>query len=56
MSTEIFERVQIDLVDMRNCPDGDFKWIAHMEDHNGQFHALWPQVHKAGILARKKNS
>ena len=26
VSTEIFERVQIDLVNMRNCPYGDFKW------------------------------
>ena len=48
VSTEILERVQIDLVDMRNCPDGEYNWIAHMEDHNGQFHVLWPQKKKEG--------
>ena len=41
--SEIFERVQIDLVDMMHCPDWDYNWIAHMEDFNGLFHCLWAQ-------------
>ena len=43
-----FERVQIDLIDMRNQPDGEWNWIAHMEDHNLQYHVLWPQKKKEG--------
>ena len=29
VSNEILERVQIDLIDMRCQPDGEFNWIAH---------------------------
>ena len=47
-SSHIFERVQIDLIDMRCQPDGEYNWIGHMEDHNGQFHALWAQKKKEG--------
>ena len=50
VSTSIFERVQIDLVDMRNCPDGEYNWIVHMEDHNGQSHCLWPQKKRRQIF------
>ena len=39
----IFKRVQIDLVDMRSQPDGEYNWIGHAEDHNGHFHAIWAQ-------------
>ena len=57
ISREIFERVQIDLVDMR-CqpdvqPDGTYEWIAHMEDHNGEYHAIWAQKHKEGKKINK---
>ena len=31
---------------MRCQPDGDDCWIAHMEDHNGEYHVLWPQKRK----------
>jgi len=48
ISSAIFERVQIDLVDMRNQPDGEYNWIGHMEDHNGQYHVIWPQKKKEG--------
>ncbi len=61
ISTEIFERAQLDLVDMRNHPwieelesvDGKkfkvaWNWIGHMIDHSGQFHVLWPQMFKTG--------
>ena len=47
-STEILERVQIDLIDMRNQPDGEYNWIGHMVDHNGNMHAIWPQKKKEG--------
>ena len=48
VSNEILERVQIDLIDMRCQPDGEFNWIAHMEEHNGEYHILWPQKRKQG--------
>ena len=47
VSNQVFERVQIDLIDMRCAPDGEYNWIAHMEDHNSQLHVLWPQKHKS---------
>ena len=28
---------------MRCQPDGEYCWIAHMENHNGEFNVLWPQ-------------
>jgi hypothetical protein len=63
-SSSIFERVQIDLIDMRNQPDrqpigknssgetvyGDFSWIGHMEDHNGEMHVLFAMQHKEGLF------
>jgi hypothetical protein len=33
ISTSLFERVQIDLIDFSNTPDGDYKWVAHIKDH-----------------------
>ena len=61
-SSAIFERVQIDLIDMRNMPDrqpigkntngeivnGNFCWIGHMEDHNGEMHVLFALQNKEG--------
>ena len=32
-SNKVFERIQIDLIGMRNKPEGDYKWIAHVVDH-----------------------
>jgi len=33
---------QIDIVDMRQCPDGDYNYICHVEDHFTKFHILFP--------------
>jgi len=49
ISSKIFERAQLDLIDMRCNPDGEWCWIGHMMDHSGQFHVLWPQKHKNGM-------
>jgi hypothetical protein len=43
ISNSLFERVLLDLVDMRSCPDGVFKWIAHFVEHNAQYDVLSPQ-------------
>ena len=37
-------RIQIDLIDMRDQPDGEFKWIVH--DHWSKFHVMWPLTRK----------
>jgi hypothetical protein len=34
ISNCILECVQIDLIDMRHKPDGQFKWILHIVDHD----------------------
>ena len=41
------ERVQIDLIDMRHSPDGEFNWIGHFNDHMTKFHILFPCKNKS---------
>ena len=36
------ERIQIDLSDMRHCPDCDFHYIGHFADHMTKFNILFP--------------
>lgn len=36
------ERVQMDLIDMRQEPDGDYHWILHIKDHYSRFCMLYP--------------
>jgi hypothetical protein len=37
-----WERVQIDLIDMRHEPSGQFKWILHIKDHFSKYTQLFP--------------
>ena len=37
----LFERVQIDLIDISSTPDGEYKWVCHIEDHFSKFHILF---------------
>jgi hypothetical protein len=30
---KLFERLQVDLIDMSATPDGDYRWICHIRDH-----------------------
>lgn len=39
---DLLERVQVDLIDMRHSPDGDFSYIGHFMDHFSKFHVLFP--------------
>ena len=32
-STDFNSRCQVDLVDYQSCPDGEYKWIMHYQDH-----------------------
>ena len=42
IAQDFMERIQIDLIDMRHSPDGDFNYIGHFEDHMTKFHILFP--------------
>lgn len=42
ISNCIFERIQIDLVDIRHEPNGQYKWIPHVKDHFSKFCSLIP--------------
>ena len=53
ITTRLFERVQINLIDMTSTPDGEYVWICHMEDHFSKFHMLFAMKDKeAPTVAR----
>ncbi|CAG2253458.1 unnamed protein product [Mytilus edulis] len=41
-STDFNSRCQVDLVDYQSCPDGEYKWIMHYQDHLTKFSVLRP--------------
>ena len=43
--------LQIDLIDMRHLPDGNYKWILHCVDHWSKFNFAYPleSKHAAGV-------
>lgn len=51
MVNDIFERVQIDLIDMRHEPDEQFQWIVHVKDHFSKYSCLYPlrSKHAQGV-------
>jgi len=40
ISNHILQRVQIDLIDMRHEPNGQYKWILHIIDHFSKFSSV----------------
>jgi hypothetical protein len=50
-SSNFFERIQIDLIDMRHnkCKIGEdeYNWIAHVMCHFTKYHFLWAQKQKS---------
>ena len=40
-------RFQLDLIDMRHSPDGDYKYICHCMDHFTKFHIIYPLKKKS---------
>lgn len=38
----LWERVQIDLIDMRADPDGEYHWILHIRDHFSKYSSAYP--------------
>ena len=45
-STQFNSRMQIDLIDFRTLPDGDFQWILNCQDHLTKFCWLVPLKQK----------
>ena len=41
------ERIQIDLIDRKHTPDGEFNYIGHFTDHMSKFHILFPLKSKS---------
>lgn len=48
-SENFWERVQLDLVDMRSENSNGYKWIAHAMCHFTKFHILWPMKNKSAV-------
>ena len=44
---EFMSRVQVDLIDMRLSPDGEYQHICHFMDHFSKFHIIFPLVGKS---------
>ena len=42
------DRAQIDLVDLQNMPDGNYKFIMHYQKHLSKYHVLRPLTSKRG--------
>ncbi|KFY30928.1 hypothetical protein V494_08032 [Pseudogymnoascus sp. VKM F-4513 (FW-928)] len=42
ISGRAWDRVQIDLIDMRHDPSGENKWILHIKDHFSKYTQLYP--------------
>ena len=50
----LFERVQIDLIDMASTQDGESKWICHMEDHISKFQVLFAMKDKEACTVARR--
>jgi hypothetical protein len=46
ISNNLWERVQIDLIDFTNQPDGEWNWILHIVDHWSKFNAAYAMKSK----------
>jgi hypothetical protein len=38
---QTFERVQVDLIDMRHQPSGEYSWVLHIKDHYSKYNQLY---------------
>ena len=48
-SNKVHERMQADLTDMQDDPDGDYNWILNMQDHFSKFVHLRPIKAKTAV-------
>ena len=51
-SHNVWERIQIDLIDMRNNPDDGHNYLAHVIDHFSNYNILYPVKHKSAEEVR----
>jgi hypothetical protein len=49
-----WERVQVDLIDMRHEPSGQYKWILHIKDHFSKYTQLYALKSKHADRIAKK--
>ena len=50
----VFERIQIDLIDMTATPDGEYKWILHIVDHFSKFSSSFALRSKHAVVVSEK--
>src|SRR5439155_1505433 len=48
-----FERVQVDLIDMGDIPDGKFRWVLHVKDQFSRFCQLYPLEDKEAVTVAR---
>ena len=53
IASEVMERVQIDLVDIRSQRDGHMKWILHIKDHFSKYTTLYALPNKKASTVAK---
>ena len=46
---ELFERVQVDLIDFRDTLDNEFQWVLHAKDHFSKYCQLYPLLDKQAV-------
>ena len=52
-STQFNQRWQVDLIDFRTLPDGEYQWIMTVQDHFTKFVRLKPLENKCGFEVAK---
>ena len=50
---DLFKRVQVDLIDFRDTPDGQYKWVLHAKDHFSKY--TIPLTRQAGSHSGKSD-
>ena len=50
----VFERIQIDLIDMSTAPDGEYKWILRIVDHFSKFSSSFALKSKHAVEVAEK--
>ena len=41
--------MQVDLIDTRHSPDGEYNYIGHVMDHFSKYHVLFPLQTKSAV-------
>jgi transposase InsO family protein len=49
----LFERVQVDLIDFRDTPDDQYKWVLHAKDHFSKYCQLYPLLDKQVVTVAR---